>query len=98
MSYAIIRGGNNRRHEVDFDEDKIKVEMHSNDSVVEIFVEADHDDFPEERRRFALISIPKKLFSEAMGNLAKDDPLRLAEPLTIGGKIARLKTPQSLDT
>jgi hypothetical protein len=98
MSYAIIRGKNNRRHEVDFGEDKIKVEIHANDSVVEIFLEADHDSFPEGRRRSALVSIPKELFSQAMGKIAKNAPLRLEDALpeaqTIKEKIVRLKTPE----
>lgn len=98
MSYAIIRGENNRRHEVDFGDDKIKVEITSNDSVVEIFVEADHDTFPEGRKRFAHVSIPRELFSEAIGNVAKNTPLRLEDQVpetqTIQGKIARLKTPK----
>jgi hypothetical protein len=35
------------------------------EETVEIFIEADFDTFPEERRRFALLNIPRHLFSEA---------------------------------
>jgi len=37
----------------------------------EIFVEADTDELPEERRRFALIDIPRHLFSQATAEAAK---------------------------
>ena len=37
----------------------------ASEETVEIFIEADFDTFPEERRRFALLNIPRHLFSEA---------------------------------
>ena len=40
-------------------------------STVEIFVEADFETHPEERRRFAIINIPRHLFSEATGRTAR---------------------------
>jgi hypothetical protein len=70
MSHVIIRGGNLRRHEVDFGEDPISVSIHANDEVVEIFIEADCEERPEERRRFALVNVPRHLFSAAMADLA----------------------------
>jgi hypothetical protein len=65
MPYAIIRGKNGRRHEVDFGTAPVRVEIYSSEETVEIFIEADFEALPEERRRFALINIPRHLFSEA---------------------------------
>jgi len=71
MSHAIIRGHNGRRHEVDFGDAPIRVEVHASDETVEIFVEADVETHPESRRRFAILSIPRHLFSEATGQAAR---------------------------
>ena len=71
MSHVIIRGGNLRRHEVDFGVDPISVSIHASDEVVEIFIEADGEDGPEERRRFALVNVPRHLFSSAIADLAR---------------------------
>jgi hypothetical protein len=65
MPHAIIRGKNGRRHEVDFSDAAIRVEIHSSKESVEIFIEADFETLPEERRRFAILNIPSHLFSEA---------------------------------
>jgi hypothetical protein len=40
MAHAIIRGNNGRRHEVDFGDSPIRVEVHASEETVEIFVEA----------------------------------------------------------
>jgi hypothetical protein len=71
MAYAIIRGKNGRRHEVDFGDDAVRVEIHSSEETVEIFIEADSETRPEERRRFALLNIPRHLFSEATASAAR---------------------------
>ena len=71
MPYAIIRGKNGRRHEVDFGDDAVRVEIHSSEETVEIFIEADFDTLPEGRRRFALVNIPRHLFSEATAAAAR---------------------------
>jgi hypothetical protein len=71
MPYAIIRGKNGRRHEVDFGDDAIRVEIHSSEEIVEIFIEADSETRPEERRRFAILNIPRHLFSEATAAAAR---------------------------
>jgi hypothetical protein len=65
MPHAIIRGKNGRRHEVDFGNAPVRVEIYSSEETVEIFIEADFEALPEERRRFALFNIPRHLFSEA---------------------------------
>ena len=71
MPHAIIRGKSGRRHEVDFGDSVLRVEIYAGEETVEIFVEADSDDLPEERRRFALINIPRHLFSQASAGAAK---------------------------
>ena len=71
MPHAIIRGKNGRRHEVDFGDSPIRVEIYASDETVEIFVEADFETHAEERRRFAILNIPRNLFSEASGAAAR---------------------------
>ncbi len=71
MAHAIIRGNNHRRYEVDFEDSPIRVEVHASEETVEIFVEADPETHAEERRRFAIINVPRHLFSEAMANAAR---------------------------
>ena len=76
MPYAIIRGRNGRRHEVDFGDAPVRVQISSSEETVEIFIEADFETLPEERRRFAILNIPRHQFSEATGAAAR----RLAKP------------------
>jgi hypothetical protein len=71
MPHAIIRGSNGRRHEVDFGDASVRVEIHASEETVEIFIEADCETLPEERRRFALLNIPRHLFSEATAAVAR---------------------------
>jgi hypothetical protein len=68
MPHAIIRGENGRRHEVAFGDESIRVEIHSSEETVEIFIEADFETLLEERRRFAILNIPRHLFTEASRN------------------------------
>jgi hypothetical protein len=76
MFHAIIRGKSGRRHEVDFTEEPIRVEIHASDETVEIFVETD-ESLPERRRRFALINIPRHLFSQATAEFARRSTTKL---------------------
>ena len=71
MTYAIIRGKNGRRHEVDFGDAPIRVKGTPSEETVEIFVEADFETHAEEHRRFAILNIPRHLFSEATGKAAR---------------------------
>jgi len=71
MPHAIIRGGNGRRHEVDFGDAPVRVEIHSSEETVEIFIEADFETLPEERRRFAPVNVPRHLFSEATAAVSR---------------------------
>lgn len=77
MPHAIIRRENGRRHEVDFGNVPIRVEIYASEETVEIFIEADFDTLPEERRRFALVNVPRHLFSEATAATAR----RAANPV-----------------
>jgi hypothetical protein len=56
MPHAIIRGANGRRHEVDFGDAPVRVQIYASEETVEIFIEADSEMRPEERRRFALLN------------------------------------------
>ena len=71
MAHAIIRGKNGRRHEVDFGDSPVRVEVHASEETVEIFVEADFETFPEGCRPFAILNIPRHQFSEATGAAAR---------------------------
>jgi len=71
MAHAIMRGKNGRRYEADLGDSSIRAEIHASEETVEIFVEADFETHAEERRRFALINIPRHLFSEATGQAAR---------------------------
>jgi hypothetical protein len=71
MPHAIIRGANGRRHEVDFGDAPVRVDIHASEETVEIFIEADFHMLPEERRRFAIFNIPRHLFSEATAAAAR---------------------------
>ena len=71
MTHAIIRAKNGRRHEVDFEDAPVRVKVHASDETIEILVEADTETTPEERRRFALLNIPRQQFSQATGEAAR---------------------------
>jgi hypothetical protein len=76
MTHAIIRGNNRRRHEVDFGDSPVRVEIHHREETVEIFIEADFGTLPQEHLRFALLNVPRHMFSEATGAAAR----RAAKP------------------
>jgi hypothetical protein len=75
MPHAIIRRENGRRHEVDFGDAPVRVEIYASEETVEIFIEADFDTLPEKRRRFAILNIPAT-------SLAKLPPQRRDVPRT----------------
>jgi hypothetical protein len=74
MTHAIIRGKNGRRCEVDFGDSLVRIEVHASEETVEIFVKPDFETHAEERRRFAIMNIPRHLFSEATGIAVADWP------------------------
>jgi hypothetical protein len=71
MPHAVIRRENGSRHEVDFGNAPVRVEIYASEETVEIFVEADFETMPQERRRFALVNIPCHLFSQATAATAR---------------------------
>ena len=71
MTHAIIGEENGRRHEVDFGDAPVRVKVYASEETVEIFVEADFETHAEERRRFAILNIPRHVFSEAIGEAAR---------------------------
>jgi hypothetical protein len=71
MAHAIIQGDNGQHHQVNFGDSAIRVEIHPSGETVEIFIEADFEVLPREGRRFALLNIPRHLFSEATAVAAR---------------------------
>lgn len=71
MAHAIIRGANGRRHEVDFEGARIMVEIFFGDDTVEIAVESPEDRAASDKRRFALLNLPRELFTKALGEAAR---------------------------
>ncbi len=67
VSFAIIRGSNGRRHEVDFGDAEIEVDVAIGSETVQITVEAVHDLAPSDKRRFATIAIPREKLAAALG-------------------------------
>jgi hypothetical protein len=55
--------GRRRSSEVEFGDAPVRVEIYASEETVEIFIEADFEALPEERRRFALLNIPRHLFA-----------------------------------
>jgi hypothetical protein len=41
MPHAVIRGANGRRHEVDFGDAPVRVQIYASEATAEIFIEAD---------------------------------------------------------
>lgn len=70
MAHVIIRDRKGRRHETNFGEDRVRIEIHSSDTTLEILVEGSPED-PEHRRPFVLLNVPRHKFSEAMGRAAR---------------------------
>jgi hypothetical protein len=71
MPHAISRGKNGRRYELNFGDAPVRVEIHAGEETVEIFIGADFETLPEEHRCFALLNIPRQLFSEATAAAAR---------------------------
>ena len=67
MNFAIIRGRNGRRHEVDFGDAAIEVDVAIGSETVQITVEAVHDQIPSDKRRFATMAIPREKLAAALG-------------------------------
>jgi hypothetical protein len=74
MTHVIIRGKNGRRHEVDFEHAKIAVEVFVNEQCVELVIEALDEDRPFQKKRFALVNLPRGDFDRAMAEAARNRP------------------------
>jgi len=56
---------------VDFGDSPIRVELYGRGETIELFIEADFETLPEGRRRFAIVIVPRHLFSKATGAAAR---------------------------
>ena len=99
MPHAIIRGKSGRRHEVDFGDEAVRVEIHSSEENVEIFIVADFETLPEGRRRFAILNVPRHLFSEATAVAARrvaKSPVRICNCAKLTRATSTTKSKRSL--
>ena len=84
MAHAILRGANGRRHDVAFEDAEITVEIFFGDETVEIVVGSPHHLASSDKRRCALLNVPRELFNKALGVAARrpktDRPAVLVEP------------------
>ena len=69
MAHAILRGANGRRHEVDFGDAELTIEVYAGEVTIEIVIEAPND--LSHRKRFALLNLPRDQFSAALGHAAQ---------------------------
>ena len=63
--YAILRGANGRRHEVDFGDDPVGVNVAMSDITVQITMTAPGD-FNPDRARFVTVTVPREQLVVAM--------------------------------
>jgi hypothetical protein len=61
--YAILRGANGRRHEVDFGDDPVIVDVAMSDITVQITMTAPGD---PDRARFVTVTVPREQLVAAM--------------------------------
>lgn len=80
MSFAIIRGGNGRRHEVDFGDDPVRLDVSIGEATVQITVEATDDPGPSDRRRFATLAVPREELIAALGAALGSRPAGTTRP------------------
>ena len=71
MPHAIVIGANGRRHEVDFEDAEVTIEVFAGETTIEIVIESQNDLAPSHRKRFALLSLPCDQFSAALGQAAQ---------------------------
>ena len=60
MAHAILRGANGRRHEVDFGDAEVTINVYAGETTIEIVIEAPND--LSDRKRFALLNLPQTNF------------------------------------
>ena len=71
MPHAIVIGANGRRHEVDFEDAEVTIEVFAGETTIEIVIESQNDLAPSHRKRFALLNLPRDQFSAALGQAAQ---------------------------
>jgi len=69
MTHAILRGAHGRRHQVDFGDAEVTIEVYAGETTIEIFIEAPND--LSRHKRFALLNLPREQFSAALGQAAQ---------------------------
>lgn len=89
MTHASIRGSNGPRHEVDFGDASVRVEVYASDTAIEIFVDADLETLPEERRPFAMINIPPPTVQPSNGRRCTPRGKKRSYRLTFGVCLAK---------
>ena len=71
MTQVIIRGNNGRRHEIGFEDAKVTVEVFASEQCVELAIEALDEGRPWQKKRFALVNLPRADFDRAMAEAAR---------------------------
>ena len=80
MAHGILGGANGRRHEVNFGDAEVTIEVYAGDTTIEIVIEAPNDLF--DRKRFALLNLPRDQFSAALGHAAQRKSANKTRPVT----------------
>jgi len=80
MSFAIIRGGNGRRHEVDFGDDPITLDVSASEATVQVTIEAADDPGPSGGRRFATLAVPREELITALSAALGSRPAATIRP------------------
>ena len=71
MAHAIFLGANGRRHEVEFHDAEVTVEVFFGEQTVEIVAEASDPLVPSDKKRFALLNVPRGVFNKAIADAAR---------------------------
>jgi hypothetical protein len=71
-------GTSSFRFASDFGDSPVRVEVYASEETIEIFVEANFETLAEERRRFAIINLPRQQFSQATGEAARRAAKKIA--------------------
>jgi hypothetical protein len=80
MAHAILRGANGRRHEVDFGDCEVTIGVYAGETTIEIVIEAPND--LSDRKRFALLNLPRDQFSAALGRAAQRKSANKTRPVS----------------
>ena len=67
MVFAILRGKSGRRHDVNFGDAPVEVDVAVGDKVVQITVEATRDMTARDKKRFVTMTVPREQLMAALG-------------------------------